>query len=75
MNVGGRAYVDEDGNVFPGKTVDMLVEGQDVFIVSGLFFPALLFGRRISSFFLGIFFTVLVRVNFNIFLIRVHIIG
>ena len=26
--------MDEDGNVVPGKMVDMVVEGQDVYIVS-----------------------------------------
>ena len=33
MNMGGRAYVDEDGNVVNGRWLDMLVEGDGVFIV------------------------------------------
>lgn len=34
MNLGGRAYVDEDGNIVPGKQLEMVVEGDDVYIVS-----------------------------------------
>ena len=33
VNMGGRAYLDEDGNVVPGRQLDMVVEGNDVFIV------------------------------------------
>ncbi|KAI5124917.1 hypothetical protein M0805_007345 [Coniferiporia weirii] len=33
VNVGGRAYVDEDGNVVSGRHIDMVVEGDDVFIL------------------------------------------
>lgn len=32
--MGGRAFVDEDGNVVNGKSLDMVVEGQNVYIVS-----------------------------------------
>ena len=33
VNMGWRAYLDEDGNVVPGRQLDMVVEGNDVFIV------------------------------------------
>jgi len=33
VNLGGRVYVDEDGNPVPGKYIDMVVEGGDVFIL------------------------------------------
>ncbi|KAH8113263.1 DnaJ-domain-containing protein [Phellopilus nigrolimitatus] len=33
VNLGGRAYVDGDGNVVPGKQIDMVVENNDVFIL------------------------------------------
>lgn len=36
VNLGGRARVDEDGNVVPGRMVDMVVEGSNVFIVSAV---------------------------------------
>jgi len=31
--VGGRAYRDEEGNVYPAKQLDMIVEGGDVYIL------------------------------------------
>lgn len=31
--MGGRPYLDDDGNVIPGRQLDMVVEGGDVFIV------------------------------------------
>ena len=34
VNLGGGPRLDEDGNVVPGKMVDMMVEGQNVYIVS-----------------------------------------
>ena len=33
VNVGGRAYMDEEGNVIPGKQIDMVVDGNEVYIV------------------------------------------
>ena len=36
VNLGGPARHDEDGNPVPGRMVDMVVEGQDVYIVSSL---------------------------------------
>ncbi|KLO08266.1 DnaJ-domain-containing protein [Schizopora paradoxa] len=33
VNMGGRAFVDEDGNVVNGRSLDMVVEGQNVYIV------------------------------------------
>ena len=33
MNLGGPPRMDEDGNLIPGKLVDMVVEGSSVFIV------------------------------------------
>ncbi|THH08656.1 hypothetical protein EW145_g2574 [Phellinidium pouzarii] len=33
VNLGGRPYIDEDGNPVPGKQIDMVVEGNDVFIL------------------------------------------
>jgi len=35
VNLGGSARMDEEGNVIPGKMIDMLVDGDDVFIVEG----------------------------------------
>jgi len=32
VNLGGRNRFDEDGNVIHGKTIDMVVEGEDVYI-------------------------------------------
>ena len=34
MNLGGRAYIDDEGNVVPGKFIDMVVEGESVYFVS-----------------------------------------
>ena len=34
VNLGGQPRYDEDGNVVPGRTVDMVVEGSDVYMVS-----------------------------------------
>lgn len=34
MNLGGSPRLDEDGNAVPGRMVDMVVEGNDVYIVS-----------------------------------------
>lgn len=34
VNLGGRSYIDEEGNVISGRQLDMVVEGNDVFIVS-----------------------------------------
>ena len=34
MNIGGRSYVDDEGNLVSGKTLDMIVEGPHVYIVS-----------------------------------------
>lgn len=34
VNLGGTARYDEDGNMIPGRMVDMVVDGSDVFIVS-----------------------------------------
>ena len=34
VNLGGTPRLDEEGNVVPGRMVDMVVEGQDVYIVS-----------------------------------------
>ncbi|EJD01100.1 DnaJ-domain-containing protein [Fomitiporia mediterranea MF3/22] len=33
VNLGGRPYLDEEGNVVQGKQLDMVVEGNDVFIL------------------------------------------
>ncbi|KAL5530671.1 hypothetical protein ACEPAF_6929 [Sanghuangporus sanghuang] len=33
VNLGGRPYIDEEGNVVHGKQIDMVVEGNDVFIL------------------------------------------
>jgi len=33
VNLGGRARYDQDGNVIPGRMVDMVVEGDDVFVL------------------------------------------
>jgi DnaJ homolog subfamily C member 1 len=33
VNLGGAPRYDEDGNVVPGRMVDMVVEGNEVFIV------------------------------------------
>jgi len=35
VNLGGAARMDEEGNMIPGKMIDMLVEGDDVFILDG----------------------------------------
>jgi len=37
VNLGGSARMDEEGNVIPGKMIDMLVDGDDVFLVSFFF--------------------------------------
>jgi len=34
VNLGGGIRFDEDGNVIPGKMIDMVVEGENVYIVS-----------------------------------------
>lgn len=34
MNLGGGNRFDEDGNVIPGKMIDLVVEGENVYIVS-----------------------------------------
>lgn len=34
INLGGGARMDEDGNVVPGKMIDMVVDGDHVYIVS-----------------------------------------
>ena len=34
VNLGGAPRLDGDGNLIPGRMVDMVVEGSDVFIVS-----------------------------------------
>ena len=34
MNLGGGIRYDEDGNAIPGKMIDMVVEGENVYIVS-----------------------------------------
>ena len=34
MNLGGPSRFDEEGNVIPGKMIDMVVEGENVYIVS-----------------------------------------
>lgn len=34
MNLGGVARFDEEGNGIPGKMIDMVVEGENVYIVS-----------------------------------------
>lgn len=36
MNLGGAPRFDADGNMIPGRMVDMVVEGSDVFIVSAV---------------------------------------
>ena len=36
MNLGGTPRLDEDGNVIPGRMVDMVVEGNEVYIVSAV---------------------------------------
>ena len=41
VNLGGRAYMDEDGNIVPGKQLDMVVDGDDVYIVGCRFTPYL----------------------------------
>lgn len=42
VNLGGPQRMDEDGNAIGGRTIDMVVEGQNVYIVSGLFpFPCI----------------------------------
>ena len=33
VNLGGAPRFDEDGNIVPGRMVDMVVEGDEVFIV------------------------------------------
>jgi len=34
VNLGGGIRFDEEGNAISGKTIDMVVEGEDVYIVS-----------------------------------------
>ena len=34
MNLGGSIRYDDEGNVIPGKMIDMIVEGENVYIVS-----------------------------------------
>lgn len=34
MNLGGGTRYDEDGEPIPGKMIDMVVEGENVYIVS-----------------------------------------
>lgn len=34
MNLGGGIRFDEEGNAIPGKMIDMVVEGENVYIVS-----------------------------------------
>ena len=34
MNLGGGIRVDEEGNAIHGKMIDMVVEGENVYIVS-----------------------------------------
>lgn len=34
VNLGGGIRYDEEGNVVPGKMIDMVVEGENVYIVS-----------------------------------------
>ena len=34
VNLGGPPRIDEDGNVIPGRLVDMVVEGSNVYLVS-----------------------------------------
>lgn len=34
INLGGGPRADEDGRVVPGKMIDMVVEGSDVYLVS-----------------------------------------
>ena len=34
MNLGGGSRFDDEGNVIPGKMIDMVVEGGNVYIVS-----------------------------------------
>lgn len=34
MNLGGGIRLDEEGNAIPGKMVDMVVEGENVYLVS-----------------------------------------
>ena len=34
MNLGGGIRFDEEGNAISGKTIDMVVEGENVYIVS-----------------------------------------
>ena len=34
MNLGGGIRFDEEGNALPGKMIDMVVEGENVYIAS-----------------------------------------
>ena len=44
MNLGGPPRIDEDGNLIPGKLVDMVVEGSNVYIVGD--FRVIVVGSR-----------------------------
>jgi hypothetical protein len=41
VNLGGGIRLDEEGNAIPGKMVDMVVEGENVYIVSVRSGPAI----------------------------------
>ena len=48
MNLGGGIRFDEEGNAISGKMIDMVVEGENVYIVSVRVAPVI----RCSNFFL-----------------------
>lgn len=52
VNLGGPSRVDEDGNIMSGRWIDMVVEGNDIFIVSDselLYWECIRCSRRLST--------------------------